>query len=98
MSNDSERIAPFEYKPDYAVPPGETIQEMLEAKGILPARAAGELGYSVADFNQIIQGKRAITTSLAFGLQELLGIPMAFWRNLERNYRRNLERLEKGDS
>jgi len=88
-------IAPTDYTPDVAIPPGATIKETLNAMGMTQAELAERLARPASRLNQIIQGKRAITVDTARSLERVLPYPADFWLNLERNYRLTLARLEE---
>jgi HTH-type transcriptional regulator / antitoxin HigA len=81
-------------QPDYASPPGETLQETIEAIGMSQVELALRMGRPLKTVNEIIQGKSAITSETALQLEFVLGIDAAFWSSLEANYRDCLERLE----
>ncbi len=82
------------FRPNYAVPPGATLKETIEAMGISQAELAQRTGRSKKTINEIIKGKAAIMTDTAIQLERVLGVPASFWNNLERNYQETLERLE----
>jgi addiction module HigA family antidote len=63
---------------DYAVIPGETLLEHLEAKGMSQAELAARTGRPLKTINEIIKGKAAITTDTALQLERVLGIPASF--------------------
>ena len=83
------------FKPDYAVPPGVTLSETLEALGMSQADLAERTGRPKKTMNEIVKGKAAITPETALQLERVLGIPASFWNNLERDYRETLARLEE---
>ena len=72
---------------NYAVAPGETLQETLQAFGMTQAELAEQTGHPKKTINEIVKGKSAITVDIALQLERVLGIPASFWNNLERNYR-----------
>ncbi|MEN8165226.1 MAG: HigA family addiction module antitoxin [Acidobacteriota bacterium] len=78
-----------EYVPEFVSVPGETLQEVLDDRGISQAELAERTGRPKKTINEIIRGKAAITPETALQLERVLGIPAAFWNNLERNYREN---------
>ncbi len=82
--------------PDYAVPPGSTLSEELDTRQIRRADFARRLGTSTRRLEAVIFGVEPITDDLADDLERELGISVEFWRNLERNYRATLERLNRG--
>ena len=72
---------------DLAIPPGETLADEIAARGMTQTELAARLGRPVQVVNEIIRAKKAITDDTALGLEKVLGIPAAFWVNLEQNYR-----------
>jgi len=82
-------------KPNYAVPPGETLRETLQSIGMTQAELAQRAGRPKKTINEIVKGKAAITADTALQLERVLGIPASFWNNLERNYQETLARLKE---
>ena len=72
---------------DLAIPPGETLSDEIAARGISQTELAARLGRPIQVVDEIMHGKKAITDQSAIGLEKVLGIPAAFWVNLEQNYR-----------
>jgi len=81
--------------PNYAVPPGETLKETLDALGMRQAELAQRTGRPKKTINEIIKGKAALTSETALQLERVLGVPASFWNNLERNYRETIARLKE---
>jgi addiction module HigA family antidote len=75
-----------EYMPDVVSPPGETLLEMLEERGMSQAELAERTGRPIKTISEIINAKTAITTETALQLEKVLGAPARFWINRERNY------------
>ena len=84
-----------QYTPDYVSPPGETLQEILEERGMSQAELAERTGRPKKTINEIINGKAAITPETALQLERVLGISASFWNNRERQYREALARIEE---
>jgi addiction module HigA family antidote len=82
-----------DFKPNYAVPPGETLKETLESLGMTQAELAQRTGRPKKTINEIIKGKATITPDTAIQLERALGVPASFWNNLERNYQETLALL-----
>ena len=80
---------------DLAIPPGETLADEIAARSMSQKELAARLGRPVQVVNEIIHGKKAITDNTALGLEKVLGIPAAFWVNLEQNYRMTSARLRE---
>ena len=88
-------IAPAPYQPDVAIPPGETIREILESVSMTQAELSNRMGRPTNKVNEVIQGKRQITADTALELELALGLPASFWINLEKNYQLNKARLSQ---
>jgi len=84
-----------QYDPDYVSPPGETLQETLQALGMPQASLAGRTGRSLKMINEIIKGKAPITPKMALELERVVGVPATFWNNRERYYREFVARIEE---
>ncbi len=82
-----------QFLPDYAVPPGETLLDTIEALGMSQAELAERTGRPKKTINEIIKGKAPITPETALQLERVLGVPARFWNNLENNYRETVARL-----
>ena len=83
------------YAPDYAVPPGETLEEIIEELGMDQKELALRLGMSAKTVNLIIHGTAQITHETAIGLERVTAVPASFWLEREAIYRERLARLEK---
>ncbi len=81
------------YFPDYAIPPGETLLEVIESMGITQAELAERLDRPKKTVNEIIKGKAAITPETAIQLERVVHVPASFWNKLENNYRADLARI-----
>ncbi len=87
----------FVLKPSMFViqsPPGDTLLEALEARGMTQAELALRTGRPMKTINEIIKGKAAITPDTALQLEQVLGISAGFWINREQQYRESLARQE----
>jgi addiction module HigA family antidote len=83
----------YPYDPDYAVPPGQTLQETIDALGMDQRELAKRAGLSAKHINQIVKGIATITHDTAIRLERVTGVPARMWNNLEGNYREQLARL-----
>jgi len=84
-----------EYRPADVSPPGDTLRDLLEERGISQAYLAARTGRAKKTINEIIQGKAPITTAMALDLELALGIEAEFWNRREQLYREHLERLAR---
>lgn len=80
------------YQPDYAVPPGETLLEVLDDRAMTQADLARRINRPAKTVNEIIKGKAALTAETALQLEAVLAVPATFWINREARYREALAR------
>lgn len=73
--------------PDVAIPPGVTLAETLEARGMSQADLARRMGRPSQAINEIVKGGKEITAETALQLENVLGTPANFWARLEADYR-----------
>ena len=84
-----------QYMPDYVSPPGETLLETIESRGMTQAELAERTGRPHKTISEIIKGKAAITPDTALQLEKVLGVPASFWTNRETQYRESLARQQE---
>jgi addiction module HigA family antidote len=85
------------HKPDYAVTPGEVLQETIKTIGMSLAALARRTGLAMRTIHRIIQGREPITFDAALRPQQVIGVPARLWNNLETIYRERLARQEEKD-
>ncbi len=68
-------------------PPGTTILDILEERGITQQKLANEMYVTDEFISLLIDGKAAITTEIALNLQRVLGGSANFWVAREAKYR-----------
>jgi len=76
----------YGYQPDYAVHPGEILEETLEGRNMKKRDLAERCGLSVKTVSQIMSGKASITPETALQLEKVLGVSANIWSNLDTNY------------
>jgi HTH-type transcriptional regulator / antitoxin HigA len=89
----ANRQYPFE--PDYAVPPGATLEETMESLGMSQRDLADRTGLTVQTLHRIFKGEQPITYETANRLELVTGIEATFWNNLETQYRGQLAKIEQ---
>jgi HTH-type transcriptional regulator / antitoxin HigA len=94
MANRTE----YAFLSDYAVPPGETLQETLDELSMSQAELARRIGRTPKMVNEIIAGKAPITPETALLLEQVLGVPARLWNNLERRYQEDLARISERET
>jgi HTH-type transcriptional regulator / antitoxin HigA len=85
-------------KPDYAIPPGETLKEWLEESGMSQVALALRMGRPKKTINEIIAGASAITPETSLQLENVTGISASFWNNAESSYRETLARIQEHEA
>jgi HTH-type transcriptional regulator/antitoxin HigA len=78
------------YQPDTITPPGETLAELLEERGITEEDLAQRLGSSVEAIRTIIDGHTSIDVEMAEQLEKIVGVSAEYWLNHEAKYRASL--------
>lgn len=76
----------FMFEPDYAVPPGETLEEVMEYFQVGQKDFAKRLELTEQALIGIFEGEVSISKSLAKRLELVTDVPARFWNNLERQY------------
>jgi HTH-type transcriptional regulator/antitoxin HigA len=85
----------YPFKPDYTIPPGETLRDRLADMNLSQAELATRAGLSTKHVNQIIQGIAPITLETAMILDRITGIPARVWNRREADYREGLLRAKQ---
>ena len=69
-----------------AIHPGEVLREELKERGITQKAFADMIGMRASHLNELINGKRSITITIADKLEIALGIDSISWMNLQTQY------------
>jgi HTH-type transcriptional regulator/antitoxin HigA len=85
------------FDPDYAVPAGATLRDVLEHRGMTQSELAARADLSLKHVNQIIHGAAPITAETALSFEKVTGVPARIWNRLEANYRDRLARLNSAE-
>lgn len=78
---------------NYAVAPGEYLEEWIHDQGLSQQRVAEFLGCSRKQVNEIVNGRAPITSDTAIRLERVVGIPADSWLRYEAAYRADLARI-----
>ncbi len=76
----------FQYEPDYAIHPGEILDETLDARGISKSDFSEKSGLSRKQVSLILNGKAPVTPESAIKFEHILGVKASIWLNLNTNY------------
>jgi len=74
------------YHSDVAIPPGEYLAEVLEARLISQAELSRRMGRPMQAINEIVKGEKVITPETAIQLEQVLGVPAHIWTGMEAEY------------
>ncbi len=77
-----------------ATPPGATIREQLDDRGMSQKEFAFRMDMSEKHISHLINGDVQLTPEVAMRLEMVLGVPARFWSNLEAIYREKLIKVE----
>lgn len=80
------------YRPTEVSPPGDTLAELIEERGIAQAELARRMGRPINAVNEMVLGTKEITEDTALELERVLGTPAHFWLAREARYREYLAR------
>lgn len=81
MATNTERVTPW-----IATHPGTILRYELKERGITQKAFAPQIGMSATHLSELINGKRDINASIAFRLEQALGISFQTWINLQSGY------------
>ena len=86
METTKKIYAPDELVCAVAIHPGEMLRDELQARGMSQRKFAGIIGMPYTAFNEIINGKRSITTDTALKIEAATGIAATLWLGLQADY------------
>ena len=78
--------------------PGEMIKDELQARGLKQKELAQQMGVSYSVFNELLNGKRPVTTEYALLLEAVLGTSAAIWLGLQNDYNMQKARSALGNA
>ena len=76
--------------------PGEMIKDEIVARGLTQKELAKQMGVSYTVFNEILNGKRPVTTEYALLLEAALGTNASIWIGLQADY--NMQKAKQDKS
>lgn len=85
----------LESKSYIATPPGATIKEQLDDRGMTQKEFASRMGLSEKHVSKLMNGDVHLTPEMAERLELVLGLPARFWNNLEAIYQEKLVKAKK---
>ena len=85
----------YNYSPNYAIHPGEILEETIISRGISKSELAERCGLSTKTISLIVNCKAPVTPETALQFEKVLGVSADIWNNLDSNYRLFNARNEK---
>jgi addiction module HigA family antidote len=76
--------------PSTPIHPGEMIKDELEYRGISQRKFAESIGISYTLLNEVLNGKRAVTTEYALLFEAALGIDADIWLRTQSDYNKQM--------
>lgn len=90
---ETKRIyAPQDLQPSIPIHPGEILKDELDARGISQRKFAALIGVSYSVLNEVINGKRPVTTEYALKIEAATGISAYIWVNMQSAYNMQIAR------
>ncbi len=77
------------FSPDYPVPAGYTLKEVLQDRRMTQEELAKRTGFPQKYVSAVIGGRSPISLEFAKKLKKVLGISICFWMELDFNYWKN---------
>lgn len=87
-----------EFNPDYAVHPGEILEDILISRGIPKGVFAQRCGISMKSISQIINKKQPVTSETAIQFEKVLGVDASIWIALDARFRLHLARSDEAET
>ena len=85
------------FAPDYAVSPGQVLQERLEVMGLSQAEFARRCGRTPKLISEILAGKAPVETETAIQFERVTGLHASIWLGIESDYRLLLARQSEAE-
>jgi len=80
--------------PSNPIHPGEMIKDEIEFRGLSQKALAAEIGVPASVLNEVLNGKRAVTTEYALLFEAALGIEADLWLKLQSDYNKQIAKSD----
>jgi HTH-type transcriptional regulator/antitoxin HigA len=90
-------MASNEFRPDWASPPGDTIADILRERQLSELEFASEIGRTIEEAKNLLQGRASITIAIARELEGVLGASVEVWMSRDFQYQQDIARLQKAE-
>jgi plasmid maintenance system antidote protein VapI len=91
-------MATKEFYPNWASAPGDTISDILRERDITEKDFAEQIGYTLEETNDLLEGRSTITLAKARQLERVLGASVEFWMARDFQFRQDIARLNATDA
>ncbi len=81
--------------PFYPVHPGELLKDELNYRHLSQKSVAEQLGLPYTAFNEVLNGKRPVTTDFAMIMEAALGVSSALLLRMQTDYNLQVARQDK---
>ncbi len=79
----------------YPTHPGEILKDEIEYRKISQRKLASKIGMSPTALNEILNGKRSVTTTTAYLIEAALDVPATMLLNLQMRYDMQVAQSDK---
>jgi addiction module HigA family antidote len=86
---------PHDFEPDWAVHPGELVEEFMEQDGISKQDFSEKTGWSMEFIEDLLSCNITITVIIAEKLSKAIGMKTKFWLKAQEVYDSDIVRLSK---
>ena len=83
------------FMPDWASPPGDTLDDLLDERAMTQTELAERLGVSLKHVNRVVKGAASMSAEFALGLEKVFGVPASFWMTREAHFQSDRARREQ---
>lgn len=84
-------------KLNFAVHPGKVLASYLKTLKMTQKQLANKTGINKTVINEIISGKRSITTDIALKFEPVFQMPASYWRHLQTDFEETVKRLNSNN-
>jgi addiction module HigA family antidote len=84
--------------PSKPIHPGELLKAEIEYRGISQKKLAAQIGMSYTVLNEVLNGKRSVTTEYALLFEAALGIEAGMWIRIQADYNMQVVKQNKSFS
>ncbi|MDB5132843.1 MAG: family transcriptional regulator [Mucilaginibacter sp.] len=85
------------FQPNWASPPGETINDILSEQNISITSFASKMESTTDFINDLLKGYITLNQGISYKLEKILGPPSDFWLTRESQYREAVARLKAAE-